>query len=245
MIQLMTSIKLFCLPHAGGSSVSFQRWKSKVNPLINVCPIELKGRGIRSNEAFYQNFEEAIDDIYNVLVSSIDGPYAILGHSMGSWLALELYYKLLQEKVSLPLHMIFSGNRAPYSERKEVIYHKLTSEEFRKAIQKIGGVSNEIFENQEIFSIFEPILRADFRMIENYCYKEKVNKIHCNMTIMTGKEDPKITSSDLIGWKKYAGANCDIFKLDGGHFFIQENIPEVTKIINQIFSPYVKKQELH
>ncbi|MBT2635226.1 thioesterase [Pseudomonas sp. ISL-88] len=237
----MTSIKLFCLPHAGGSSIAFQGWKSKVIPLIKVCPIELKGRGIRSEESYYKNFEEAIDDIYNVLVPTIDGPYAILGHSMGSWLALELYYKLLQEGASLPLHMIFSGNKAPHSRRKEIIYHKLPNEEFRKAIQKIGGASNEIFENREIFSIFEPILRADFKMIENYFYKEKSNKVHCNMTIMTGKNDPKINSSDLMGWKKFAGANCNIFKLDGGHFFIQENIPAVIRVINQIFSPYVEK----
>ncbi|KXZ20745.1 hypothetical protein P4T89_05460 [Bacillus nakamurai] len=78
-------------------------------------------------------------------------------------------------------------------------------------------------------------------MIENYCYKEKTNRIHCNMTIMTGKDDPKINSSDLIGWKKFAGANCNIFKLDGDHFFIQENIPAVIRVINQIFSLYAEK----
>ncbi|CAM4124719.1 thioesterase II family protein [Bacillus mobilis] len=236
---MTTNIQLFCLPHAGGSSIMFQRWKSQLIPEINLYPIELKGRGVRSSELFYENFEEAVDDIYNTITSSIKGPYAILGHSMGSWLALEVYYKLLQEGISLPIHMVFSGNCAPHSEKEETIYHTLSHEDFRLAIQKIGGAANEVFENREIFEIFEPLLRSDFKMIENYCYKEKNNRIHCNMTIMTGRDDKKVKSSDLIGWKKHAGANCDIFKLDGGHFFIQENINDVTKVINQIFSSYL------
>ncbi|MGG4402502.1 thioesterase domain-containing protein [Paenibacillus amylolyticus] len=234
----MKKIQLFCLPHAGGSAMIFHRWKSSLSPFIDVIPIELKGRGARVGEPFYQSFEEAIEDIYPTVSSLIHGPYAIFGHSMGSWMALELYYRLAQSTKQLPEHMMLSGNRAPHIFKDENI-HALPDEEFRETIQNMGGTSDEVFTNKELFSLFAPVLRADFRIVELYRFQPKPFKVQSDITVLTGRSDTRVKSSDLIGWKKYAGSQCDIVKLDGGHFYIQENIQETTRIINEKLQPYV------
>ena len=56
---------------------------------IELIPLEMKGRGSRITESFYADFEEAKEDllqmIYQYLEES-DHPFAFLGHSMGSLL---------------------------------------------------------------------------------------------------------------------------------------------------------------
>ena len=82
---------LFCLPYAGGSEVAYYKWKKYLHPSIELIPIELKGRGKRFNEIFYESLEEAVDDIFeNIKDKIINNDYAIYGHSMGSLLSYEL-----------------------------------------------------------------------------------------------------------------------------------------------------------
>lgn len=61
--QLMR-IKLFCLPYGGGSAYSYLKWKSNLADLIELCPVELAGRGKRFHEPYYSNIDEAVDDVY-------------------------------------------------------------------------------------------------------------------------------------------------------------------------------------
>ena len=138
-------------------------------------------------ESFYESFEEAIDDIYAAISSQITGPYAIFGHSMGSWMALELYYRLAQSIERLPVHLMLSGNRAPHIVKDERI-HALPDEEFRETIQRMGGTSDEIFTNEELFSLFAPVLRADFRIVERFDFQPKSFKVQSDITVLTGKK---------------------------------------------------------
>jgi len=53
---MTNKIKLFCLPCAGGSSSLYSKWNRHIKSEIEVVSIELKGRGIRIDEDFYENF---------------------------------------------------------------------------------------------------------------------------------------------------------------------------------------------
>ncbi|NJR66738.1 MAG: putative thioesterase, partial [Leptolyngbyaceae cyanobacterium CRU_2_3] len=43
-------LRLFCFPYAGGSSLIYRTWSESLPPAIEVCPIELPGRGTRMME---------------------------------------------------------------------------------------------------------------------------------------------------------------------------------------------------
>ncbi|MDT3427546.1 surfactin synthase thioesterase subunit [Paenibacillus forsythiae] len=45
-----------------------------------------------------------------------DGGYALFGHSMGSWLAYEVYYAIRRAGGRLPLNLFVSGRHAPQLE---------------------------------------------------------------------------------------------------------------------------------
>lgn len=231
----MKKIKLFCIPYAGGSAMVYTKWKKFLNEDLELCPIELSGRGKRIGEPFYASFEEAVDDIFNSINENLNDDYAIFGHSLGSWLALEVIYKIYERGCKLPKHIFFSGNRAPHIYKTEKKLHKLSDLEFKKEILNIGGTPRELFEVEELAELFLPILRADYRLLENYHHKNHAYCLNTDVTIVNGIND-NLTCEELSAWGKYTNANFRICNLSGDHFFITEEVEEITKLINETLS---------
>lgn len=180
---------LFCLPYAGGSEVIYYKWKRYLNSSIQLEPIELKGRGKRFNEDFYENLEDAVEDIFeNIKDKIVENEYAIYGHSMGSLLAYELYYKICNENVNIPKHIFFSGYKAPCISREKKQIYLLSDEEFIKEVIELGGTPQEVADNEELLQLYTPILRNGFKILEKYLYKEKKDKIKYDISVLIGKQ---------------------------------------------------------
>ncbi|MEK3854007.1 thioesterase II family protein [Cytobacillus sp. FSL H8-0458] len=221
---------LFCLPYAGGSEAIYHKWEHHLNESINLCPITLKGRGRRFNEPFYSSLEEAIEDIFEHIKAKLEvSEYAIFGHSMGSLLAYELYYKINELGFKLPNHIFFSGYRTPGTKKNESI-HSLPNNEFKRKIVELGGTPEELVNNDDLFDLFIPLLRSDFKMVETYKYKERKNKISCDISVLNGLSDT-IPLENLRYWKSYTDKSCQFYNFDGNHFFINSNTVEITSLI--------------
>lgn len=227
-------MKVFCLPYAGGSESVYYKWKRYMHPLIQLEAIELKGRGKRFNEEFYQTLEEAVEDIFKSIKDKIlYDDYAIYGHSMGSLLAYELYYKISSENMRNPKHIFFSGHKAPSIIRKEKKIYMLPDEEFIKEVINLGGTQEELVKNEELMKLVTPILRNDFKILENYIYKEKKDKIQCDISILNGRQDD-ITIEQILRWKDHGAKDVKVYNFEGDHFFINNNIENITNIINAV-----------
>ncbi|WP_291584171.1 thioesterase II family protein [Clostridium sp. UBA6640] len=229
-------MNLFCLPYAGGSESIYYSWRKFLDPSIKLYPIKLKGRGKRFNEDYYNSLEEAVDDIYACMKNLIiNEDYAIYGHSMGSLLAYELYYKIMKNNLREPKHIFFSGYKAPSMIREKENIYELPDYEFMKRIIEIGGTPEELLENEELLNLFIPIIRNDFKIIENYIYKEKSEKIKCDVSILNGRQDD-ITLEEILAWKNHVDLKSKFYDFDGNHFFINSNVHNIVNIINNTLS---------
>ncbi|NKF08832.1 thioesterase [Clostridium gasigenes] len=225
---------LFCIPYAGGAEQIYSNWNKVFSNNIVVKGIKLKGRGSRFNEEFSESINEAVDDIYIQMEPYINtNEYGIFGHSMGALLTYELYYKILKEKKPVPKHMFFSGNGAPNIKKIRDISYKMKDDIFLDRIGSLGGTPKEFLENDELIKLILPILKNDFRLIEEYEYVEKENKIKCNITVLNGDLD-NITYAEKFGWKELCEKSCDFYDFNGGHFFINDCYNEVIKVIEDI-----------
>jgi len=223
---------LFCLPYAGGSSAVYYEWRKHLHPSIHIESVELKGRGKRYNEGFYQNMDDAMNDIFlHMKPEIIHSEYAVFGHSMGSLLAYELYYKITRENYQKPRHIFFSGQAAPGAKKREKKLHILEDDEFIKEVTGLGGMPEELLDNQELLELVIPRLRNDFRITENYDYEEKEQRIECGITVFNGIDDD-ITLEELLSWQNHGSNGVKIHRFAGGHFFINKNIENITNIIN-------------
>lgn len=231
----MPKIKLFCLPYAGASAIVYSRWKKYLSSEIEICPVELAGRGRRFSSPNYSSMEEAVEDVYNSIKHNLDDvPYALFGHSMGSIIAFELYYRIKRLKHKGPVHIFFSGRGAPknHSLDRKVIYH-LPDDEFLKEVMEYGGMPEEFVGNRELLDIFMPVLRSDFKIIDTYNYIQGNEKIDCNITVLNGIEDNTIKGS-INDWEDYISGTFQVVNFDGGHFFINNQEESVTNVINKV-----------
>ena len=189
-------------------------------------------------EPLYESVKEAVTDIVSSIKGQIDDDteYAIWGHSMGALLAFETYYNLLEEGVKMPVHMFFSGRKAPQEEGVRTSFYLLPEEAFLQVVYKYGGNTRELMNRPELRELFLPIFRSDFKIAETYEYEQKNQKIVCSFTVVNGTDDDSIKKSDMNLWNEHADMGCEIVSVAGGHFFITENCADTVDIINRKLS---------
>lgn len=223
---------LFCLPYAGTSASVYTKWKEFIDSSIRIVPVELAGKGKRFREKQYNTFLDAADDIFNIISSQIEknNSYALFGHSLGALLIYELYGNIARKSLPLPNHLFISGYTPPHIKPK-ILYHKMPDDEFIEKIKEIGGTPKEFFDNQELLAMFIPILKEDYRILEQYDYKRKDEKIISDISVFHGIDD-EMSFDEIKEWKEYAQNNCVFYTYKGGHFFIHDYTESIVNTIN-------------
>ncbi|MDQ3191153.1 MAG: alpha/beta fold hydrolase [Bacteroidota bacterium] len=225
-------INLYCLPFAGGSSYSYNVFTPHLSSNVNLVPVELPGRGKRSREALLNEADLMADDVFAKIKSNLVSgvPYAIFGHSMGGLLGYLLTRKILENNLPLPLHLFISGRSGPsYNDDREK-YYLLPKQEFRDKLKELGGSPKEVLENDDLMDFFEPILRADFQVVETYNHQEEA-PFSVPASIMIGDED-KISLEAARLWQKETSQPIKLHSFTGGHFFVFQHLTSICKIIS-------------
>ena len=229
----MTKTKLFLFPYAGGAAASYNGLRQYVDPTIEFRAIELAARGRRMREPNYNSIDDAVDDVFKIIKDELtQAPYVLYGHSMGSMIAFELAYKIRDNNLPMPIHIILSGRAAPHISRdgKRILHH-LSDEEFKKQLLEMGGTPKEFFDHPELLEVFLPLLKGDFRLTETYTHRKKDAPLDIDLTVLSGKADED-TPEEIEAFHIHTSKTCDIHFFEGGHFFIHEEPQKVVNIIN-------------
>ncbi|NLL73989.1 MAG: thioesterase [Clostridiales bacterium] len=227
----MNRKKVFLLPYAGGSSIVYYKLTKLLSDDLEAVSVELAGRGMRINESLYHNIDEAAEDIAEFIGENIeDSQYGIFGHSMGALLAFEVYYKLKERKVPLPGHIFFSGRSAPHIKHRRIYVERYSDHLFLDLVSLYGGLPKEMYDDQ-IKEKFLPILRADFKMIDEYEYIDKMIKIHCDISVLYGEKDFSVDNKAVEEWDKHTNGKAHIYCFPGNHFYLNDEYDNIAKII--------------
>lgn len=231
--SIKNEIKLFCLPYAGGSAAVYNKWKLNLDSRIDLVPLELSGRGRRIKEPFYNSMMDCAEDMFAIIRNKIfDTEYALYGHSMGTLIIYELMNRLRENGLRKPLHIFLSGRYPPHIEDKQKI-SQLPDSGFIDEILKLGGTPKELCENKELIDIFIPIIKSDYRIVEEYQYKKCDGKWDTGISAMTGLDDESVSLQDVYQWVDYTERECNIYTFPGDHFFIHNYSSEIIAIINK------------
>lgn len=231
----MSRIKLICIPFAGGSASAYYKWSQHLQDDIELVPLELAGHMMRLEEELYQNMDEAADDLVSMIEKKVENTdYVLYGHSMGGLLAFEVVRKLALTGKKLPEHLIISGSNPPHVKRKHRQIAKAPLEVLKEEILKLGGTPLEIFDNPEYSEIFVPMIRADYRLLEEYEYIPSSVALQCPLSIFWSDEDGRIDVEQISSWKDYGKCGYHEYKFKGNHFFIFDSVDEVTSMVNYI-----------
>jgi surfactin synthase thioesterase subunit len=226
----MSEITLFAIPFAGGSKYSYTVFSKYLPSTIELKAIELPGRGERIAENLVDDIHLLADDVFNQIKASLNKPYIIYGHSMGTLLAYLVMKKITDNGITPPLQVVVSGAAGPSSEERERGRHLLSKSDFKKKLEQYGGSPKEVLENEELFDFFEPILRNDFKVVETYHYTPWDKKMEVPITVLIGLEE-RVSMAEAKLWENETNKNVTVKQFPGGHFFIYEYPAEVVKTI--------------
>lgn len=227
-------LRLFCFPFAGGSAQSYQQWQNYFNQDIELVFVQLKGRGSRINEQPHQNMQELVDELMLHSAYLTEYPYIIFGHSMGALIGYALCCQLKKRSLSLPLRFIASACRAPHQPYLAKVRHSLPHNEFIQALEQLNGTPAEVLRNKELMELFEPMLRADFRIAETY--RAPQDQMPFAFTVLFGDKDSSLALHQLQAWQELTEKNADLIAFPGEHFFIQQCTKQVLSCIQSVIS---------
>ncbi|PHS10321.1 MAG: thioesterase [Kordia sp.] len=229
----MQKIKLFCLPYAGGSVTVYYKWREYLNDYVEFIPIEYRGRGQRMKEPFYTSINEGVDDVFSIIKDQIqDGNYMFFGHSMATLFLYELGHKIKDELLPPPIHMFLSGRTPPHFHKNYESTDEMSDKEFLLKLKNYGGTSKEFFESKELLQIFLPILRSDYKIVEDYDYEPKSELLNTNVSFFFSKEDSHVSMDKVNIWQDYIIGSLKVYDFEGGHFFIHDDTEKIVRIIN-------------
>ena len=227
-------MKIIAFPFAGGNKYSFDFLKKILSERITV--LEYSGRGQRIKESLKNDLKTIIDDALEKLLPEIkDEDYVIYGHSMGALVGYLVCQRIENLGFRKPVKLVVSGKKAP-SVNIEKTFAYLPDNLFWEEVTKMGGIPNELQAHPELIEYFTPILKADFKCIENYQYNKYASKLTIPIDVFYGSAED-ITQKEANAWQKETTGNVNVTKLQGNHFFIFDH--------KEIFLEYFKNLQLN
>jgi surfactin synthase thioesterase subunit len=208
------SVRLFCFPYAGGGDSTFRSWQRNLSDTIEVCAVQLPGRGARISEPPCIQMDQLVRAAAAALAAYLDKPFALFGHSMGALIAFELTRHLRTKYSVEPVHLFVSGRPAPQTVSEPLDLDQLDVE-LAAMLRRRNGTP----ENPELIELLLPMLRADLALCSSYIYTPQP-PLSFPITAFGGLDDHGVPRHSLEGWREHTTAPFVLRLFPGDHFFL-------------------------
>ncbi len=225
-----TQLRLFCFPYAGGTAAVYREWGATFPETVEVCAIQLPGRGNRFAEAAFTHLPDLIDTLTNVLLPYFDEPFALFGHSMGALIGFELARQLRRECDLLPEHLFVSGRAAAQLSRVNRLTYTLPDAQFVTQLQGLNGMPDSIVQDEELLRLVLPTIRADVELCETYTYIDEAPLSNA-ITALGGQNDVMASQSEIAAWSVQTDSVFKQRTFAGDHFFLHSAQTQVLQTV--------------
>lgn len=223
------TVRFICFPYAGGSASSYMPLAKNLPGHVELVAIQPRGRGHRFHQDASGTMSELLQDIEENFHQLINKPYVIYGHSLGARVAYELIHKIKQRGLPEPESFIAAASRAPHLSTLSEPVSNLSDREFIYKLKRLGGTNSSILDNKELLELCLPMLRADFKIVDDYKCQSK-SKLSCKLYVISGSEDHLVSLEDSQGWSLHF-TECKSFVISAGHFFIDSHSDDLVDVV--------------
>ena len=230
--RLQTRLRLFCFPYAGSGASVFRTWPDGLPSDVEVCPVQLPGRGTRLTERPFSRLAPLVQALAQALIPLLDKPFAFFGHSLGALVSFELAREVRDQYGVLPVRLFISALQAPQIPYRRPPIHTLSDREFLAELRLLNGTPAEVLEHQELMEIMLPVLRADFALYETYMYPPD-SPLDCPISAFGGLQDRKVTQRDLEAWRDQTSRSFTLQMFPGDHFFLNTSQSLLLRALSQ------------
>lgn len=233
-------MRLFAIPYAFGNSCIFYPLEKEMDIDIELVPVDYSGHFMRHSEPLYYTINDMALDIYNQIADKLCQDYALLGYSMGGFVAYELFNIIKKYDKPLPKHILIFGSNEPDFNFLKADYESFNLLQIKDFLSDFKGTSQEVLENDEMLKILSPIVKSDCIALRDYV-PDITKKITVPVTVLRG-ENEKDRDNCQKGWEKFCSAGLDYEVVTGGHFFMfEENGKRMAEYAEKIKNIILRK----
>ena len=225
-------LRLFCFPNAGTGASIFRTWSRGLPADVEVCPVQLPGRGTRLIETPFTQLTPLVQALAQALVPLLDKPFAFFGHSLGALVGFELARQLRRQSGVQPVHLFISADRAPQIPHQDRPIHELPEGELLVELRRLNGIPGKVLEDVELMQIMLPVLRADLAVYETYVYSTEP-PLNCPISTFGGLQDHRVSRGDLEAWSDQTSVSFSLRMFPGDHFFWHTTQPLLLQVLSQ------------
>ncbi|MFG3207669.1 thioesterase II family protein [Streptomyces sp. NPDC048192] len=221
-------LRLFVFHHSGGSHLAYRDWPSCFPAGWDVHTPDAPGRGPRDTRPALTHAGELIEHFLHELDDRLTGRYAFFGHSMGGLVAYELTRRILDLGRTPPVWLGVSARGTLHPDGDAVRRHTMSDAELRRELAAMGGTPSELLDHEELWELFAPTIRADLRMSETWRTRPLDAPLPVPLSVFGGTRDQVAPPHRLDGWAAASEHFLGRHLFDGGHFYFQDRLPDVT-----------------
>jgi 3-oxoacyl-(acyl-carrier-protein) synthase/surfactin synthase thioesterase subunit/acyl carrier protein len=250
-------MRLFCLPWAGGASENlFTHWSSILPACIEVFPVQIPGKGRRSEERPFEQVSELSDYLVETLPLE-EMPYAIFGTCLGAIVGYDMIQKierlgrrrplLFMPAAVSPPHKYASVIMDIYNPRKSLLrwlqgsnnlkndvlsrlkqWKTLPREEVLYAFEAghFAGLE-EMKQSEALFNRVAPMAVNDIIMAVQYQFSPLNRPISAPIVAFDGLKDNTIPKGYMKGWSKHTESTFKRVLVNSNHYFVASKYMEV------------------
>ncbi len=225
-------IRLVCCSYAGGNASAYAHWHAGLPDDIEVCAVELPGRGARFREPPLRTMGALADHVMASVLPLVDARIVLFGHSMGGALALELASRLVDVGMP-PSALAVSGCAAPHlPSRRRRRLHDLPRDELVQELNLLEGLPAGMLDADAFIDLFLPTIRADLECRETW--RAAIRAVPVPVHVLAGADDALVALDDLGEWQRYSSLPVSVRVFGGEHFFIDSHRAEVLAHLREI-----------
>jgi|HubBroStandDraft_1064217.scaffolds.fasta_scaffold05413_3 medium-chain acyl-[acyl-carrier-protein] hydrolase len=223
-------VRLLAIPPAGSSAAFFNDWRPYLPDWLELIGLRLPGRESRFLEPAFDDMSELVRALETVTASDIAGPYAILGHCGGAFVAFELARLASGGPGDRPVKLILIGQPPPHTLTAPPVPHDLPFDDLLTWLVKSGGTPEVVISNPPLLEVLEPSIRADLRVLESYRYAAG-QPLALPVAVIGATGDPDLPPETLSGWGDLTAGRFALHMFDSCDHLLSDRVAEICATI--------------
>ena len=235
----MASVRLLCIPYAGGGALTFRPWVALLPAHVEAYAVQLPGREDRIREAPLVAWTALMRAMADAIRPLPFMPTAVFGHSLGAVIGLELARWMHRDQPGQLVHLFASGrpwpgNPAPEDRAlSELLAGGSDAALLQELDRRYGSMSTSLA-HPEIREMMLPVLRADLRLLAAHRYAP-APPLDCALTVFAGTDDHTTPIASVDGWRNETRGETALRMLEGQHFFVDSHrnrlLAEIARVL--------------
>lgn len=208
---------LYAIPHAGAGVGATRALLHELTEHCSTTGVRLPGRESLLGLEPLTDIGVLADELAAQIQEHAAGrAVSILGHCSGALLAFEVIERLAAGRVST---LFASAHPAPHRSSVEPVSH-LPLPQFLVQVAEDGYLPAEIVADEELVSLVEPALRADYAWTESHVPSGSV--VDCRIVALLGDSDHSMRRADVQAWDESTTGEFHLELVPGAHDLLRE-----------------------